>query len=172
MHASQESLSLLTKKLISVSKALPTRLSREQLEKLATDLSIDQSFGILTRNAFQVLIFPKIRNLISTIIFGDIDNLHSLNRVHGYKEMDRKLKVALATRRSDIVLRWFSGDEIVWVLIDGDASVVIQRITAQLARQGLSAVFAFSKVDKFANWEAFERVVERLSKEVMAKKSN
>lgn len=158
--------------MISIGKAIPARLSREQLERLAAALSIDKSFGVLTRNAFQVLIFPKVRKLIRAVIFADINNLHSLNRTHGYEEVDRRLKTALATRRADIILRWFSGDEIVWVLLEGDANAVIQRVTAQLAQQGLSAIFAFSEIDKIASWENFEQVVERLSKEVMTKKSN
>jgi GGDEF domain-containing protein len=157
--------------LISISKAIPAHLTRKQLEQLTTTLSIDQSFGVLTKNAFQVLIFPKIRDAIRAIIFFDINNLHSLNHKYGYKEIDRRLKSALTTRRADVVMRWFSGDEIVWVLLGGDPSGAVQRIASQLEQQGLGATFSFASVQSSISWNDFDQIVTRLSNEVVAKKS-
>ena len=52
--------------------------------------------------------------------FIDLNHIYELNEHLGYNEVDRRVKemFSVSFRRSDIVARWYSGDEIV-ILFDG-----------------------------------------------------
>jgi GGDEF domain-containing protein len=113
----------------------------EDLRHRIQELSWDQSFGMWTRTAFLQFcrIMPRGKR---TIAFLDIDDVHSLNHAHGYVEVDRRVRDAFAIpfRRSDIVARWYSGDEIV-VLFDSDpqgAQRKLEELAASAARNGIS----------------------------------
>ena len=50
---------------------------------------------------------------LRVVTFLDLDNLHPLNEEYGYDEINRGIKeiFSIPFRRSDVVARWFSGDE-------------------------------------------------------------
>jgi diguanylate cyclase (GGDEF)-like protein len=109
-------------------------------EKLQ-ELSWDKVFGMWTRTAFLQFcrIMPRGQR---TVVFVDLDRIHSLNRTLGYSEVDKRVKCAFSIplRSSDIVARWYSGDEIV-ILFDNDrdsALAKVHELELSAAAQGLT----------------------------------
>ncbi len=130
------------------------------------ELSWDRVFGMWTRNAF--LQFCKVMPRGErTVVFIDLDRIHALNHRLGYAEVDRRVKgtFSIPLRSSDIVARWFSGDEIV-ILFDTNpdsALTKVREIEASAAEHGLTFTFAVG------TWEVgvqgIEDVVTSLSTE-------
>jgi diguanylate cyclase (GGDEF)-like protein len=113
----------------------------DDLRSRINELSWDSVFGMWTRTAFLQFcrVMPRGQR---TIVFIDLDRIHSLNNRHGYTEVDRMVREAFSIplRQSDIVARWYSGDEIV-ILFDNDRDSAvrkIQELERSAARQGLS----------------------------------
>jgi hypothetical protein len=96
--------------------------------------------------------------------------LHHLNNEFGYKHVDALIKKAIATRGEDIVMRWYSGDEIVWVLLDGSHDAVAKRIEARLKSVNITATISSKRTGPIANWHKFMSVIEELCCEVTVKK--
>lgn len=90
-----------------------------QKRRTISFLSTDRAFGILTRNALEL----KLRNKENfTAIFVDFTGIHKLNKEFGYKEINERVRNLIESfhfRKTDIIGRWFSGDEIVIVLGGG-----------------------------------------------------
>jgi len=108
-----------------------------QIEKL----SWDTVFGMWTRNAFVQIcsVMPRGKRVV---VFLDLNDMHELNHRHGYTEMDKRIRAVFSIpfRRSDIVARWYSGDEIV-ILFDSDiqgAKRKIEELIRSADMQGLS----------------------------------
>ena len=101
----------------------------EELQSKIEELSRDDVYGMWTRAAFLQFcqVMPRGRR---TILFLDFDGIHNLNKEIGYKEVDRKIRstFTIPFRTSDIVARWYSGDEIV-ILFDGEGEGVQRKIT-------------------------------------------
>jgi GGDEF domain-containing protein len=113
----------------------------QELEKRVQELSWDEPFGMWTRGAFLQFcrVMPRGERVV---VFIDLDDIHDKNILLGYGEVDKRIKAAfdIPMRRSDIVARWYSGDEIV-VLFDSDRAGAIkkvQEIRSNAAAQGLS----------------------------------
>jgi len=113
----------------------------DDLKKRVSELSWDCTFGMWTRTAFLQFcrVMPRGRR---TIAFLDLDGIHSLNHECGYVEVDRKVREAFSIpfRRSDVVARWYSGDEIV-ILFDSDlegSQRKMEELEENAARQGIS----------------------------------
>jgi diguanylate cyclase (GGDEF)-like protein len=96
-------------------------------EKLQ-ELSWDSVFGMWTRTAFLQFcrVMPRGER---TVVFIDLDRIHELNREKGYAEVDRLVRAAFSIpmRSSDIVARWYSGDEIV-ILFDSDREGALRKV--------------------------------------------
>ncbi len=80
-----------------------------------------------------------------TLVFIDLDRIHALNHKHGYAEVDRRVRstFSIPLRSSDIVARWYSGDEIV-ILFDNDRESALAKVgelEASAAREGLTFTF-------------------------------
>jgi len=142
------------------------------LERKVEELSWDDAFGMWTRSAFLQLcrVMPRQKRVV---VFIDLDDIHGRNLEWGYVEVDRRIRQAFAIplRRSDIVARWYSGDEIV-ILFDADREAARRKVEqlAQSARsQGLSFQYAIG--DWEVGVEPIEDVVEELTTEVSAKKA-
>ena len=92
----------------------------DKLNQKIVDLSWDEPFGMWTRTAFLHVcsVMPRGSRVIA---FIDIDDVHGLNGTYGYSAVDDKVKSAFSIplRSSDLVARWYSGDEIV-ILFDTD----------------------------------------------------
>ena len=111
------------------------------LEQQIERLSWDSLFGMWTRGAFLQFchVMPRGDRVVA---FIDLDRIHHLNEELGYDEVDRRVKAmfSIPFRRSDVVARWFSGDEIV-ILFDSErdgAEMKVAELVESGKDQGLS----------------------------------
>jgi len=92
----------------------------DELNQQIKELSWDDTFGMWTRAAFLQFcsIMPRGKRVV---VFIDMDDIHNLNYRCGYTEIDKRIKetFSIPFRRSDLVARWYSGDEIV-ILFDSE----------------------------------------------------
>ncbi len=135
------------------------------------ELSWDDAFGMWTRRAFLQFcrLMPRGRR---AVVFLDLDRMHELNGRLGFAEVDRRVRAmfAIPFRRSDLVARWYSGDEIA-ILLDGDpaaAAVKIVQLQRAAAAQGLSFLHAVGEWD--VGRQSIEEVVDEPAAEVMGAK--
>ena len=113
---------------------------------------------------------PRGRRVVA---FIDLDDIHRLDQELGYAEVDRRVHAMFSVpfRRSDIVARWYSGDEIV-ILFDSErlgAQRKIEELAAAAAAEGLG--FKFDIGDWDVGKTPIEDVIEQLSKNVMSQKT-
>ncbi len=141
-------------------------------EKVA-ELSWDAAYGMYTRPAFVQFaqIMPRGRRIIA---FIDLSNIHRLDQELGYAEVDRRVHkiFSLPFRRSDIIARWYSGDEIV-ILFDAEKAGA-QRKMIELEEAAAAEELSF-KYD-LGEWDVgkdpVEDAIEELSRNVILKKTN
>jgi GGDEF domain-containing protein len=140
---------------------------RREINDLRTkveELSWDQPFGMWTRGA--LLQFCRIMPRgTRTVAFIDLDDIHSLNQSLGYAEVNRRVRSSFSIpfRRSDLVARWFSGDELV-IILDCDregAGLKIAQLRESARKHGLSFTH------EIGEWEVgrqpFTKIVEELA---------
>lgn len=142
-----------------------------KLQRKVKQLGWDDCFGIYTRPAFLEIcrMQPRITRVIA---FLDFDRIHELNQEVGYEEVNRRVRVLFSgtLRRSDLVGRHFSGDEIVVVLDAADmqaAEGVLEGLRTRARELGLSFTYALGLWDKD---EPLQGPVARLGEEVLKKK--
>jgi GGDEF domain-containing protein len=122
----------------------------DSLNRKLEELSWDSVFGMWTRTAFLQFCRVMPRG-VRTVVFIDLDGIHALNESLGYAEVNRRVKTtfAIPLRSSDIVARWFSGDEIV-ILFDNDPQSARRKIAAlQDSAASQSLTFAW----EMGTWE-------------------
>ena len=143
----------------------------QELRRQVRELSWDSSFGMWTRNAFLQFCHVMPRD-VRWVAFIDMNKIHELNEELGYTEVDRRIKETFSVpfRRSDVVARWYSGDEIV-ILFDADeggAERKIEQLVESAEEQGMTFFAAQGQ------WEVgkttIEDIVEELANEVAKKK--
>jgi GGDEF domain-containing protein len=148
----------------TVSRIFGLQREIKDLRTKVEELSRDEPFGMWTRGAF--LQFCRIMPRgIKTIAFIDLDDIHSLNERFGYSEVDRRVRSAFSIpfRRSDLVARWFSGDEIV-ILLDCDregAELKITQLRESALRYGLTFTHEIGEWD--VGRQSILNVMEKLS---------
>lgn len=113
------------------------------LRERVAQLSWDANFGMWTRDAFLEFCRVMPRG-VRIVAFIDLNDIHALNYQVGYTEVDRRIRATFAIpfRRSDLVARWYSGDEIV-ILFDSDrpgAEHKLSELRESAGRQGLTFV--------------------------------
>jgi GGDEF domain-containing protein len=126
----------------------------EQENKALTDLAWNEGYGCYTRQGFEKLIWPGIADQAKWIIFFDVDNMHDLNKEHGYEGVNAIIKKTLAMRAGDFMAgQWFSGDEFIVVVTDedsrGEASSPKEfsiRLAHLFLENGASATFTVAPV--------------------------
>lgn len=99
-------------------------LTNRQFKKLI----YDQHFGILTRNGLDLAV-AKLKSSFS-FIFLDFNDIHHLNLEFGYNEINERFKDLFSSfsfRNTDIVGRFFSGDEIIIITISDDIDGILLR---------------------------------------------
>jgi GGDEF domain-containing protein len=150
-------------------------LQREikDLRTKVEELSWDEPFGMWTRGAFLQFCRVMPRG-IKTVAFLDLDEIHSLNERLGYSEVNRKVRstFSIPFRRSDLVARWFSGDEIV-ILLDCDregAELKIAQLRESARRHGLSFTYEIGEWD--VGRQSILKVIENLSSKTCRKKTS
>lgn len=144
-----------------------------QLRRQVEELSWDSSFGMWTREAFLQFCHVMPRDT-RCIAFIDLNRIHDLNEQLGYSEVDRRVKEMFSVpfRRSDIVARWYSGDEIV-ILFDSAPAIAQQKIE-QLRKSGAEHDLTF--YCEIGEWEigkqTVESVVDGLAQRVLDRKGS
>ncbi len=156
-----------------VSKLFGFETELSELRRQIKELSWDTSFGMWTRGAFLQFCHVMPRDT-RCLAFIDLNHIHDLNEGLGYKEVDRRVKEMFSVpfRRSDIVARWYSGDEIV-ILFDSDLTVAqqkIEQLRSSAAEQGLTFYC------EIGAWEigkqSIESVVDALAQSVIKSKGH
>ena len=134
------------------------------LRNKVEELSRDEVFGMWTRGAFLQFCRVMPRGT-RTVVFLDLDDIHALNHSLGYAEVNRRIKATFSIpfRSSDLVARWFSGDEIV-MLLDCDlegAEIKIAQLRESAREQGLT--FTHEVGEWEVGWQSITEVVEALA---------
>jgi|TARA_B110000495_G_C22777498_1_gene454811 GGDEF domain-containing protein len=142
-----------------------------ELRHQIKELSWDSTFGMWTRGAFLKFCHVMPRDT-RCLAFIDLNKIHELNEKYGYSEVDRRVKETFSVpfRRSDVVARWYPGDEIV-ILFDSDIGVAegkIEQLHESAADQDLTFYVAVGQ------WEVgkvpIEEVVDELALQVVVQK--
>jgi GGDEF domain-containing protein len=138
------------------------------LQEQVKQLSWDPAYGMWTRPAF-IQFCQVMPRSIRTLAFLDLDRIHALDQELGYTEVDRRIQATFSVsfRRSDVVARWYSGDEIV-ILFDSDrewAEMKMAELTVAARAQGMGFKYAIGNWD--VGKQLVEDVVDRLSKTVL-----
>lgn len=105
---------------------------------------------------------------VRCLAFIDLDGINALNLRHGYTEVDDRIRSTFSVpfHRSDVVARWYSGDEIV-ILFDSDrrgADMKIGQLITVGERDGLTFESAVGEWN--VGQEEIETVLEAISKPV------
>ncbi len=142
------------------------------LHERVRELSWDSAYGMYTRPAFLQFaqVMPRDTRFLA---FIDLDRIHHLDQELGYTEVDRRIKKTFSMnfRRSDVVARWYSGDEIV-ILFDSDregADRKMEELAKSAHREGLSFKFAIG--DWAVGKEPADDVIDVLSENVRLQKA-
>ena len=153
------------------------KLSKEGLVDLTGSLAWNDAFGCFTRAGFEKLVWPQIGEKAEWIIYFDINGMHALNELHGsYDPVDAMIKNVLAvTRATDFVAgQWKSGDEFLVCVTQADDRApvdpqgMVNRLAAEMQKQGLSATFAIVPV---VSWKLAENVEPAIREVYAAKKA-
>lgn len=131
----------------------------EEIQELVDLLAHDPIYGCWTRPALEFIVWPQVRARAKFLVMADLDWLHQLNDSVGEYEVNRRVREAMQVRDSDVAAagRWFSGDELIWILCDplndaGDGRGEInprkaaQRLQDAFGHFGLSATFGISRI--------------------------
>ncbi len=143
----------------------------KELESTVEQLSWDGPFGMCTRGAFLRLcdFMPRDQRAVA---FIDLVGVHDLNKQHGFEAVDALVRslFSIPFRRSDIVARWYSGDEIV-IVFDGGLDAAVRKID-ELQTKGAQVGVDFDH--RLGVWdvgkESVSEVVGRLSEQVILDK--
>lgn len=129
--------------------------SADELKALAKRLAWNSGFGCYTRLGFELLVWPAIREDARWIIFFDVDGVHHLNeKFNGYEVVDTMIRTVFESMRSTdyIAGQLKSGDEFVICMTESkdreetDPAGLVRRLTKELKRHGLTAIFAIAQV--------------------------
>jgi GGDEF domain-containing protein len=117
----------------------------EQLKSMIESLITDSVFGVVTRQGLSIKL-NQVSSEIKYICFLDIDNMHNANEQFGYELVNAKIKASLDIRSSDLLIksRWFSGDELIIVLKEGNPESFLNRLHQNFIDNGLSITSAFT----------------------------
>jgi GGDEF domain-containing protein len=126
-----------------------------QKDELIHRLSWSPEFGCFNRRGFEEMKWPEIAPTARWIVFFDVDGVHQLNEQSGtYAVFDEKMRTVIQSLRSTDVIaaQWRSGDEFLVCIRETperptqDPDGLIKRLTEELTKQGLTAVFDKQKV--------------------------
>lgn len=103
----------------------------------------DSVYGVYTRQCFD-LAKPILLAAGYRFILLDIDGMGRLNAVHGYEEVNLRIKKSMrrftGNRMGDIVFRYYSGDELV-IACRGNVYVAARHLQEALAKHDISATY-------------------------------
>ena len=143
-----------------------------ELQQKVHELGWDDCFGVYTRAAFHQMCATQPRGG-RILVFLDFDRIHELNQLLSYDEVNRRIKQLFqeGLRKSDLVGRHFSGDEIT-ILLDTDeidaGKAVMSKLEARATALGLSFTHA---LDAWQTHEDLDLAANRLAQSVMCLKA-
>jgi hypothetical protein len=148
----------------------------QELKGKIRALSWDDAFGMWTRGAFLHFceVMPRGPR---TVVFLDFCGVHEMNLRLGYREVDARIQrtFAIPFRTSDVIARWYSGDEVV-ILFDGSLAGV-QRKMAELDRSAAANGIRFRwdhdtwQVGQETIQEVVARVASRVNRKERGRRS-
>lgn len=114
-----------------------------ELEAEVERLSIDPAYGCLTRPGLERR-WRETPPCAAAVVYTDLDHFGELNAAYGHAAMNARVRAALAaltTRASDAVFggRYFSGDELLYVVPLSDATGFALRMQRAFRAQGIGA---------------------------------
>ena len=147
------------------------KYSNTQLEELVHKLAWNDAFGCHTRAGFEKMIWPEIAPRARWLVYFDINGMHALNESFGdYAQVDAMIKQVLGVvRKTDYVCGQFkSGDEFVIAITENDQRAVldpkglVDRLTEELKKVGMSAMFATVQVKSMDLVENVQPAVDQV----------
>ena len=132
-----------------------------QQQELIHQLSWYPNYGCFNRGGFEHVKWPEIAHKAKWIVYFDVNGVHQINEKHGtYAAFNAMMKEVLSKfRAADIVAALYnSGDEFLLCITEEPAKTandrrkildpekLIERLTEELARHGLTALFAIEQV--------------------------
>jgi FOG: GGDEF domain len=152
------------------------RLFAQQLE-LIHRLSWYPNYGCFNKGGFEYVKWPEIAHKAKWIIYFDVDGVHQINEQHGtYETFNGMMREVLRQlRQTDIVAALYnSGDEFVLCLTEESSAgkddrrtatnphEVVKKLTEELAKQGLTAIFAVEPVKSILLDENIKPAADRV----------
>lgn len=148
-----------------------TNKDNSELINIIETLSMDKVFNCYTRQAFESFIWNMIKDNAKFAIFFDVDKMHDANEKYGYELVNEKIRNSVNVRNDDIcVSRWFSGDEMIAIINNGDPYAMAQRLLNNFIDNGLSSTFGIVEID--SNKSLLDNVTIAANKVQQAKKEN
>jgi hypothetical protein len=147
------------------------RYSKEKLMGLVTAMAWNDAMGCHTRAGFEKWIWPEIYPGARYLVYFDVDGVHQVNQQHGsYAAFDAMMKQVLnSVRTTDYVsCQYQSGDEYLICMVESaqravlDPEGLIQRLTEELARYGLTAIFTWGEVKSMSLIENVKPLADRV----------
>ena len=128
-------------------------ITLEKIRKKMDDLCYDKLFGVLTRNGLDDKI-SQISKPFNAVLL-DFSNFGKLNEKLGYQKVNKLMRQAFgsfAFRKTDIVGRYFSGDEICIITSDNSIENLVERFKNHVAPIGLSFSYrVYHKIESIDN---------------------
>jgi GGDEF domain-containing protein len=147
--------------------------NKQQLEELVELLKWNAELGCYTRQAFEHLIWPEIKDEATWMIVFDVDGMKALNGSFGWAYTSGIIKRSIVMRSTDHVAgQLLSGDEFAVVVTESpdreptNPWELCERIFNNFKANGASATFAYGRVTS----DNFEENSERINAIVQAAK--
>jgi hypothetical protein len=148
-----------------------TRYSKEKLMGLVTAMAWNDAMGCHTRAGFEKWIWPEIYPAARFLVYFDVDGVHKINEQYqSYDPFDAMMRQVLASvRTTDYVsCQYKSGDEYLICLVENgqrqtlEPEGLIHRLTEELARYGLTAIFAWGEAKSMSLTENVKPLADRV----------
>lgn len=130
------------------------RAENEENKRLVELMSRNEQLGCYTRQAFDHIVWPDIRERAAWVVFFDVDGMKQMNSTGGWMNTSAIVNQSISIRSSDYIFgQVLSGDEFVVVILDRpdrppvDPMKFCERLLRKFRNNGASATFAFRKVD-------------------------
>lgn len=149
------------------------RVLQDQVDMLQAQvkaLAYDPAYGCLTSSGL-ALKWEELKGQVSFLVYCDIDYMHLANEQYTHKGVDAKIRMVISSCRSTdaVAARIYSGDELGFLIKEGDPVKLAERLQALFLSMGLSATWAIVKVDSQVFSVALDKAIEMVE---AAKKEN
>jgi GGDEF domain-containing protein len=116
-----------------------------ELEEALEAGHLDEQFAILNRAGINKRWHKRPADA-DTVIFFDIDGLHTHNERWGYADTDNHIRAVMSQIDHFWIFRWYSGDEFGLICASADALGFAARVKRLLHEQGMTATFGIAPI--------------------------